>query len=53
MAKIAGDDTKRVLPRKERRDDFPESSLRLAIYRTDEDRDDGYIQPTRTVNLES
>lgn len=53
MAEITRDNAKCVLSREERRDDFPESSFRLTIYRTDEDGNDRYIQPTRMVSLET
>jgi len=53
MAKIARDNAKCVLSREERRDDFPKSSFRLTIYRTDKDGNDRYVQPTRMVNLET
>jgi len=44
VTKIARDDAKRVLPRKERRNKFPESNFLLLIYCTDEDGNNGYIQ---------
>lgn len=45
VAKIARDDAKSVLPREERRNDFPEPDFRLTIYRAHEDGNNGYIQP--------
>lgn len=45
VTKIARDDTKRVLPRKEWRNKFPESNFLFLIYCTDEDGNNGYIQP--------
>jgi len=53
VTKITRDDTKSVLPREERRDDLSKSSFSLAIYRTDEDRNYGYIQSTGTISLSS
>ena len=50
MTKITGDDAKCVLSHEERCDDFPESGFCLAIYRTDEDRNNRYVQPGRMVN---
>ena len=51
MTKIARDDAKCVVSRKERCDYFPEPNFSLTIYRADEDRDDGYIQPAGMVSL--
>ena len=52
MTEIAGNNAKRVLSREKWRDKLPELSFRLAIYCTNKDRNDGYIQPTATVSLE-
>lgn len=50
MTKITGDNAKRVLSREERRDNLPKSGFGLVIYRTDENRNNGYVQPDRMVN---
>jgi hypothetical protein len=51
VAKIARDDAKRVFPRKEWGNNFPEPNLRLTIYRTDEDGNNGYVQPGGILSL--
>ena len=51
MTKIAGNNAKRVISRKEWCKELPELGFRLAIYCTNENRNDGYIQPTGTVSL--
>ena len=51
MTKVAGNNAKRVLSREEWCEELPELSFRLAIYSTNEDRNDGYIQPAGTVSL--
>jgi hypothetical protein len=45
VTKIARYDAERVRPREERRNGFPELSFRLLIYRTNEDGNNGYVQP--------
>lgn len=51
MTKIARDNTKRVLHCEERRNNFAELGFHFAIYRTNKDGNDGYIQPTRMVGF--
>jgi len=53
MTKITGNNAKCVLSREERCEELPELSFRLAIYCTNEDGNDGYIQPPGMISLKS
>lgn len=53
VTKIARDNAERVLPREKRGNNFPELNFCFAIYRTDEDGNNGNIQPAEASQFQT